>query len=315
MKQFMEGKIYCSNLSAFRTIYPERGLTEKAEQGNEEAERILKRQGNKSQIDVSEGTVAELDWNYLCDQIGEGVSNVGGVPLEIFDSGFKEHIITNPRLIAKGYDYCNVLCMCRIEYTRPLMCRRIGYDFLLPDMSDFGEYVVVINDQEAFINRIIQTADKQGYRIVAGDVNYHKLKCGDQVVNSLTSATFNTIECFDISDLNKANHVYHVNYDIFDKWEKYKAQNEWRVALDCRCTDMKATTLDIGDISDIARACKSSEIENTLEKMLRKRTIKFREGYIGNISREEFNRSFLEKSNNEAYVSFMIGKASYSKEV
>lgn len=58
---FVNGDLYLSSLSRFTTVYAERGLHESVAQGDKQAEKLLKAQNNKRQMDILEGTIAMLN--------------------------------------------------------------------------------------------------------------------------------------------------------------------------------------------------------------------------------------------------------------
>lgn len=59
-EDFIKGNFYLSSLATFTKTYAERGLMEAAAQGDRYAREILKKQRNKSQRDVLEGTIASI---------------------------------------------------------------------------------------------------------------------------------------------------------------------------------------------------------------------------------------------------------------
>lgn len=304
MKQFMSGKIHFSNINEFRKVGW--GLS---------FEDIMAGKGpNQAQMDILEGSVAEIDMDYINDQFRLKTKASQTLPIALFnDQDMRDLIVANPRVIAEGYNYANMLCMSKIEYTRPLINGVLAYDFAFPDMRDFGDYVVLIYNQQVFVDRLIQAADKKGFKILCRDVTYHKLKYGSKIVREMTSGTMISQESFQITDFMNGSYAEHIACDSFDKWENYKDQKEWRVTLDSRI-DMKAETLDIGDVSTIAIGCQVSDIKNRLQRISNRGNIRHMSGFMGNISREDLRDRFYAKGNGMAHIAFMVGAAKYEGE-
>ena len=71
---------------------------------------------------------------------------------------------------------------------------RIQWDWDEPDMSNFGDYAVIIKDQAEFTRRVINAANAAGCKVICGPVNYHPILDGDAIV---TAGTFCTMQRMD----------------------------------------------------------------------------------------------------------------------
>ena len=301
MEQFLSGKIHFSNIKEYRKV--EAGLS---------LEDVMAGKGpNQAQMDIFEGTVAEINWDFINEQIDLNTKLSSELPIGLFHNAeMRDLIVANPRFLADGYNFANLLCMTKIDYTRPLINGVLGYNFALTDMSDFGSYVALVFNQKAFVDRLMHAAEDKSIHLLCGEVTYHPLVRGMQTVKELKSVTMISQESFDVSGFLESGYARYDACDTFDKWEKYRSQNEWRVTLDSR-TDYKAETIDIGDISNLAKGCNVRNLEKTLQKIVNNRNISQTSGFIGNISREDMRNEFYRKGNGMAHVSYMIGDAKY----
>lgn len=183
-EEFVKGKFYLSSLSAFTRTYAERGLIEAAVQGDKYAKIILGKQRNKSQRDVLEGTIASIP-----------PSRVTGLPDDM-----KKAMCTDIMIRALGYDYCNVMCFCKMEYRQQIFKKKMRVDWNEPNMKDFGEYAAIIKNPEEFIRRIDVVVSKQNYQYICGDVNYHPMTLNNRAVKNKHSITFGLEESIKIKD-------------------------------------------------------------------------------------------------------------------
>lgn len=141
---FMNGSLYLSSMSEFTKIYPERALQEAASTGDEKAQQQLDKLHNNNQRDVFEGTIADMNRLHSDWIIGD----------------MKDAVICDLKARAVGYQYCNIQCFCKMDYKRSLnSVGRLQWDWDEPDMSKFGDYAVIIKDQEEFIRRVTNAAE------------------------------------------------------------------------------------------------------------------------------------------------------------
>ena len=117
-------------MATFTKTYAERGLIEAAAQGDRYAKGILDRQRNKSQRDVLEGTIASIP-----------PSRAKEFPAEM-----REVMCTDVMIRALGYNYCNVMCFCKMEYRQQIFKEKMSIDWNETNMKDFGEYAIIVKN-------------------------------------------------------------------------------------------------------------------------------------------------------------------------
>src|SRR5699024_8781950 len=107
------------------------------------------------------------------------------------------------------------------DYERGLIMKLVD-----PRVKEFGDYVLIINDYERFINRVdklFEQYSNRNLRAVPGIVEY--------------------------VDTGK----FHGKYGVFKKPLEYSYQNELRIVFDgLSVTSDKSIIAEIGDISDIS---------------------------------------------------------------
>lgn len=138
-EDFIKGNFYLSSLATFTKTYAERGLIEAAAQGDRYAKGILDRQRNKSQRDVLEGTIASIP-----------PSRAKEFPAEM-----REVMCTDVMIRALGYNYCNVMCFCKMEYRQQIFKEKMSIDWNEPNMKDFGEYAIIVKIQKSLLEGLI----------------------------------------------------------------------------------------------------------------------------------------------------------------
>lgn len=149
---FVKGDFYLSSLSAFTKVYSERALIAAAMQGDKYAKMLLEKQKNRSQRDILEGTIASIPPEL--------------VP-EIPDK-MRKMIDTDVMIRALGYDYCNVMCFCKMEYRFRMLEKIIRIDWDEPNMKDFDEYAIIVKNPKEMIRRIDMAVKRQNYQYVCG---------------------------------------------------------------------------------------------------------------------------------------------------
>ena len=212
-EDFIKGNFYLSSLATFTKTYAERGLIEAAAQGDRYAKGILDRQRNKSQRDVLEGTIASIP-----------PSRVKEFPAEM-----REVMCTDVMIRALGYNYCNVMCFCKMEYRQQIFKEKMSIDWNEPNMKDFGEYAIIVKNPKEFIRRIDNAINNQNYQYICGDVNYHPMTLNNKPVNNKHSMTLGLDKPVLVKDFLKRSKK--IDYDAFDKCDYYKNQNEWRIVV------------------------------------------------------------------------------------
>lgn len=286
---FVNGDLYLSSLSRFTTVYAERGLHEAVAQGDKQAEKLLKAQNNKRQMDILEGTIATLNPDDVVK----------------IDNNLREHICTDVRLRALGFDYCNLTCFCKMEYTQKLINGKIQWEWIEPDMNEFGEYVIIVKNPRELIKRIDEKMRSLGYQYICGDVNYHSITFKGEMVESKHTMTLEIEEDVKIKDyLQQGNRM---DYDAFDKGDVYKNQREWRLVVNKGLADREPLKVNVGDLSDILVKVDRNNLKKKMDKLFYSFEIqRMEEGYSGNISRDEMKRELCLLGDNKGRLLFDI---------
>ena len=136
-EDFIKGNFYLSSLATFTKTYAERGLMEAAAQGDRYAREILKKQRNKSQRDVLEGTIASIPPSRAKE----------------FPADMRSVMCTDMMIRALGYDYCNVMCFCKMEYRQQIVKGKMSIAWHESNMKDFGEYAIIVKNPKEYIRR------------------------------------------------------------------------------------------------------------------------------------------------------------------
>lgn len=286
---FVNGDLYLSSLSRFTTVYAERGLHEAVAQGDKQAEKLLKAQNNKRQMDILEGTIAMLNPDDVVK----------------IDNNLREHICTDVRLRALGFDYCNLTCFCKMEYTQKLINGKIQWEWIEPDMNEFGEYAIIVKNPRELIKRIDEKMRSLGYQYICGDVNYHSITFKGEMVESKHTMTLEIEEDVKIKDyLQQGNRM---DYDAFDKGDVYKNQREWRLVVNKGLADREPLKVNVGDLSDILVKVDRNNLKKKMDKLFYSFEIQhMEEGYSGNISRDEMKRELCLLGDNKGRLLFDI---------
>lgn len=286
---FVNGDLYLSSLSRFTTVYAERGLHEAVAQGDKQAEKLLKAQNNKRQMDILEGTIAMLNPDDVVK----------------IDNNLREHICTDVRLRALGFDYCNLTCFCKMEYTQKLINGKIQWKWIEPDMNEFGEYAIIVKNPRELIKRIDEKMRSLGYQYICGDVNYHSITFKGEMVESKHTMTLEIEEDVKIKDyLQQGNRM---DYDAFDKGDVYKNQREWRLVVNKGLADREPLKVNVGDLSDILVKVDRNNLKKKMDKLFYSFEIQhMEEGYSGNISRDEMKRELCLLGDNKGRLLFDI---------
>lgn len=167
-EDFIKGNFYLSSLATFTKTYAERGLMEAAAQGDRYAREILKKQRNKSQRDVLEGTIASIPPSRAKE----------------FPADMRSVMCTDMMIRALGYDYCNVMCFCKMEYRQQIVKGKMSIAWHESNMKDFGEYAIIVKNPKEFIRRLDKAISNKNYQYICGDVNYHPMTLNNKPVNN-----------------------------------------------------------------------------------------------------------------------------------
>ncbi len=301
--EFMSGSIFCSSMSKFTEILPERGLHEAAGKGDKAAAWILKHKLSEGQRDVLEGVIADLDLD------------VTQLPEDL-----KKNSVSDIKARAVGYSYCNIVCFNKVEYkkiyddrtfTIPMSESKVrAYDVYAPtDMTkDFGEYAVVILDMQAFIRRVGNAAEQQGWKYLAHSVDYHPLTFHGKRVKPIGGMATLVSDPLDLRLFEEDGRAVIRNYDAFDKWDKHRIEQEYRIALERNGRFTDPVRLEIGALSDIAVPVKAKDVGSAIDTLLvQGRICPSVEEPLGNISREQMRSDFYAMGDGKVNFAVMIG--------
>ncbi len=190
---------------------------------------------SSGRMDPNEGTVAWLQPNNTC----------------MILNGFEipSNDLAAPVSVQKNWlNHINVFCIHAV-HTGDLRLKNLSKSgieafrqrLLVPDEClDLGEYAVVVQNVSKFLRRMDTSAKAKGYLY------------GRQLVGYYSSETSHV--CFRDPEA------------VFQKQSKYSFQREYRFAIWDRSRGVNPIILDIGDISDITRQFKTSELNG--EKLL-----------------------------------------------
>jgi hypothetical protein len=110
------------------------------------------------------------------------------------------------------------------------------------DCLELGDYAVVVTQAKTFIDRVTGTVKEEGFGLKAGLVEYYD--------PSVFSGSFSEDEA------------------VFRKRKEFQHQREYRFSFDTGIPGDEPLKLKIGDISDIALLCSTSEVNNLLQVRL-----------------------------------------------
>lgn len=105
-----------------------------------------------------------------------------------------------------------------------------------------GDYAVVVRQAQSFIDRVVSAVKDKNYGLKAGLVEYYD--------PSLFSGSFSDDEA------------------VFRKRKEFEHQREYRFSFETGISGNNPIKLEIGDISDIALICETSEVNNLLKVRL-----------------------------------------------
>lgn len=288
---FVRGDFYLSSLSAFTKVYSERALIAAVMQGDNYAKMLLEKQRNRSQRDILEGTIASIP----PDQIPE------------LPDKMRKMIDTDVMIRALGYDYCNVMCFCKMEYRFQMLEKIIRIDWDEPNMKDFGEYAIIVKDPKELIRRIDMAVKRQNYQYVCGDVNYHPRTFNHKAITrNKPSVSLQLEKPIEMNAILKQGK--RVDYDAFDKCDIYKNQYEWRLAINNGAADEQPLQISVGDLSDIVEMVDRSSLADKMHELFMTAAIfPMEEGYYGNTSRAEMREAFYHLGEDKGYYIITLG--------
>lgn len=300
VEDFLNGKFYMNtlyNLSA-----------KKFDDAKKKLKAYIEAHPEKNPCDIQvkmSDNLSEAQSDTLEGVVGYG-SNARFKPM------FGEHMISDCIYQAVGFQYCNVLCFYRLDfytsgYRLNYMCNHnllLNYD--IPNMKEFGEYVIIIKDKQELIKRINHSA--RGMKYLCGDVEYKPLmRDGKKIdISNRHHVLLKQEATANISEVQTENG------DCFSKYDKYLCQREWRLALYRGKKKTIAFPFCVGNMRDIAYCTKVENLIPELDKMLIAGDVKPSKDRLytynyGNITRPEMREKFYELGDNKANLFLFIG--------
>lgn len=301
-KDLLAGNLYMNSLEYFWNEYP----MIKAKKKRDELLAYAKANNlemNEDELLISLGKEREVQGQM---DLFEGIYCHADASKLGFQKDLEEHLVTDVSFRAEGYRYCHVHCYYRLDYWMDNFAVHWDENEAI---KDFGEYVVIIDDEAEFLKRIGRAASSNCMDYLCGSVKYREpikdgkpTPIGNHVVMKLSD------RLVDVHDAAYKDAITR-NRDAFDKMSKMSYQKEWRIAVYDGKRNASAITLHIdGGISDIAHVVKTSELLQELDDMFLRKAVKIGEsGYYGNISRADMREKFYALGDYKASMFAVFG--------
>lgn len=225
------------------------------------------------------------------------------------DDALEGYLLTDVMYRSVGFQYCNTLCFyklrCRIV---SLSAGRQKIEYDEPNMSGFGNSVVIIDDEKEFIRRVetgIKNLQTQGQNLkfLCGDVVYLK-PMKDDKESDIVQRHYLMLQSDRMIDIEEEPYkdTLTSRRDCFVKGFNHSNEHEWRIALYRGVRDVCAYDgLQIGDIRDISHCVKKDGLIAEIDKMIKAgRARGDFNGYYGNIGRGEMRELFYKLGDNKA---------------
>lgn len=287
---FINGRLYFSSLSEFTKVVDEGRLIEEAKRGNVFAKQELEKLNNKSQRDIYEGAIASISPKDLTE----------------LEADMRDVMCSDVYIKPTGYDYCNIMSFCRMQYNKKHIKTKEFIEWFEPNMSDFGNYVIIIKNPDEFVRRIDYAMKKRNYKYICGNVEYHPITLNGAVATPKNSVVLEAAVDLNVESVLQRCSIK--NYDIFNKCDYYEFQNEWRIVVDDNCTNKEPLKLNIGDLSDIVQSVDLLEFsKELLNGIMNCKYELFSLMDYGNITRVDMKAMFYDKGNNKGRLISMIG--------
>lgn len=305
---FMRGRLYMNSLEYFWNEY----RLEKARKWQEEMKRKkakAKAAGARPDEDMPValdecGTPGQMD---LFEGVGGTVKDAAALG---FDQDFCGALATDVSLRAEGFRYCNVSCFYRLDYRR--VPNMILWD-TNPSMANFGEYVVIIDDEAGFLRLVNRAMDRLGYQYLCGSVRYFPPMKDGKRMDMGHHIVFRTRESlFNLRELEQNHAIAMSHRDCFCKMDSMQAQREWRIAMYRGVKDVSAYTLELeSGLEGIAHVVRTSELEDELYSMFQEGRVKqgICERWYGNTGRKELREKFYALGDYQASALAVIGES------
>lgn len=223
-----------------------------------------------------------------------------------FPKDFADALVSDAAIRAEGYKYCHVHCYYRLDYW--MDNHLLQYD-LSDLMNDFGQYVVIIDDEKEFLKRVGLAAAEQNVDFLCGNVHYRAPKKNGEVISLKHHIVLKAKDYLvDVTQPPYAGALTS-RRDAFDKMDAMAYQKEWRIAVydGEKSVDPKVLELK-GGISDIAHIVETSRLAEELDSLFPSGKIKpGLDGWYGNIGRREMREKFYDLGDHKGSVFGIIG--------
>lgn len=236
-----------------------------------------------------------------------GTVNSAGMEALGIPKDFQGHNLTDISLRAEGYRYCNVHCYYRLDY----WFEENGISWNTSEaMKDFGEYVVIIDDERAFLNLLHGAATREGYDYLCGSVHYRPPKKDGEIITVGHNIVVRSEEqLVNVTEFTPGLSLS-ARRDSFDKMDGLSYQKEWRISLYRGVKETAGYALHLdSDLKGVAHVVKSKDLDGELERMFR--SGRLLEGldtaWYGNIGRRELREKFYALGDYQTTMLGMIG--------
>lgn len=280
-QDFIDGKLYFSSLSEFSDL-----KIIGSQEINGEKMGLLR---NQEQRDPSEGIVADI--------------KASEQNLETLFPNLENNFLLNSRIRALGYSYCNVMSFHKIVLTFSFEYGPMAISREETDMSNFGEFAIIVTKPNEFIQRVKKAIQKNNnWDYAIGSIAYHLPQKQEIKNNHLLLLSENT---FTINNLEKKlNNKISLEYDAFDKFIMYQKQKEWRIFINRNIPNKdNIRYLDVGNLSDCVKKTTRRDLDKSINKLLYTRQVyPINDSFYSNLSREQMRQKVLDLGNNEVQI-------------
>ncbi len=191
-------------------------------------------------------------------------------------------------LRAVGYQYCNVLCFYRLGIEIDFPAARFLYD---QNMREFGNYVIVVDHEEAFLQRISKAVREKHYLYGCKKVRYRTPKKDGSLPKRNDYTTLVSTKSLDLRGIPEDSITE--RSDSFVKSRFYENQNEWRITLYRGEASDAAYSLELGNLRDICHMVPAEKLTYDLRRIIDKADAHFLPPeYHGNASEQQLREAF-----------------------
>lgn len=220
-ERFLDGHLYMNSLGYFRRY----------EEG-----------ASANIADQHEGTSMLL-------QPGQFTMTISGDGIPGGQFTFPAEDLAGPAVIHHSkYDLLNVFCVYAVHEGGHTFVsdtdfeRFVDSQMMKSEVGELGGYAAVVSDSKVFHERVVHAIREEGFRGVAGLVDYY--------------------------DPSTFHGVFDDEQAVLKKRITYSHQREYRYALDRGVGVEDPYTLEVGSLRDIAIGCRTSEVNGLIRDIL-----------------------------------------------